>query len=172
MKKQVLIYLLIAIISFLLVMKYPNTLSWNAQWEILKNLRKIAAWIFGIMGLWLGIVHPDSLKNIFNVNYKPNNDLARAKTIFHPIRNATIIVVLIICIEIFAPVIKQISCVVDNKQLVLNISFFLILFIGMSLIWSLLQTLVPLYESEGNLEDNLGMREKILSKTSRNEENN
>ena len=37
MKKQVLIYLLIAIISFLLVMKYPNTLSWNAQWEILKN---------------------------------------------------------------------------------------------------------------------------------------
>jgi len=79
---------------------------------------------------------------------------------------------LIICIEIFAPVIKQISCVVDNKQLVLNISFFLILFIGMSLIWSLLQTLVPLYESEGNLEDNLGMREKILSKTSRNEENN
>ncbi|MFG1523469.1 hypothetical protein ABMA67_00535 [Halobacteriovorax sp. RZ-3] len=155
-------YIVIILISAVMSYFQPGVIPWNEQAVLYKNVQEISVFLFGVMGLWLGLMDPESLKDIFNLsNRDVSSNLKRLKIIFRPIRSSTLLLVVTILVTWLAPYVKRIKIVIDNKDFMLNCSYFVLCVACMSLVWSLFTTLVPLDDTENDIENASRARSEI-----------
>lgn len=127
-------------------------MQWEIQWELVENLRDVGIVVFGIMGVWIGIVHPKSLKELFASGYKISNDFRRIKELLHPIRVATLIVIYSLLINL-AYNLYHPSMNAKALDIFLKINLVLIITFTLGLILALLQTLIPLSHTTDDLNN-------------------
>lgn len=124
-------------------------------------LKDVSIFLFGVMGVWIGIIYPKSLKNIFKINRDVPSNLKDLKAIFFPIRNATLILLITIAVKWVYPLVIGANIVQSNRELLLRLSFSVITFSVFVLCWSLCLTLVPLDSSEAQVVNAENIRDTI-----------
>lgn len=117
----------------------------ESQLEMYGDLRNTSAIIFGVMGAWLAILHPSSLKVVFSEDNKEINpkDKTTITLLLRPIFVATIVLVAALLIGPTVLAAKTIHQLLDIRETLRGLSFSLLCSLSVLQLWALLLTLVP-----------------------------
>jgi hypothetical protein len=121
------------------------------QLEIVTSLREISAIVFGVMGAWIAILYPKSLKDIYRLDVDSNQILGEAKRIFLPIRWATFIVTISLGYTLLYPALIEAGIPSIFHPAIRGVSFFLIGLLVIAQVYSLILSLIPMDKSEKDL---------------------
>lgn len=144
-----------------------DIISSDRQAELYGSLSTIAGVIFGVMGAWVAIIYPDSLKSINERNNK--NSIRYLSTISH-LRTSILISTIILAIYLVGSPVVSVIVKFDSyqhhKTWFLRASFCLLLILASLQFWSVILSLVPLGFVESTVADAVDKsksREGILS---------
>ncbi len=115
------------------------------QLQIYEGLRNTSAIIFGVMGAWLAILHPDVLKNIF-IKEKGNissKDRETIKLLLAPIVISTFVLLIVLVVPLLVAIGKTISYFTQHAKIFRGVSFALLIFLTVIQIYTLILSLVP-----------------------------
>lgn len=125
---------------------FGQNISYSEQSKLLDTLRDTSAVLMAVLGVWLAVVCPEILSNLFTDKkfIVDPKFLKRFQTITIPL----FIYSIIICFEIFIPwiaiVLKQIDFFVLHFELMRQISFSIISILCLVQVLSILLVLAPL----------------------------
>jgi hypothetical protein len=125
---------------------FGQNISYSEQSKLLDTLRDTSAVLMAVLGVWLAVVCPEILSNLFTDKkfIVDPKFLKRFQTITIPL----FIYSIIICFEIFIPwiaiVLKQIDFFVLHFELMRQISFSIISLLCLVQVLSILLVLAPL----------------------------
>lgn len=125
---------------------FGQNISYSDQSKLLDTLRDTSAVLMAVLGVWLAVVCPEILSNLFTDKkfIVDPKFLQRFKTITIPL----FIYSIIICFEIFIPwiaiILKQIDFFVLHFEVMRQISFSIISLLCLIQVLSILLVLAPL----------------------------
>jgi hypothetical protein len=131
----------------LLALIHGGSIPMSQQMPLFEGLRNTSAIIFGVMGAWLAILHPDSLKKIF-ARSSPDRQLLETeeKTIrllLTPIIISTTIIAIVLIIFPMVEFGKTVDFAVRHKELFRSLCFSILSVLTILQLWALVLTLVP-----------------------------
>lgn len=115
------------------------------QLPLYEGLRNTSAIIFGVMGAWLAILHPDSLKKVFSGGAQKLQEQEN-KTIMlllSPIILSTTIIAVVLVLLPLVELGKTINHFQPYKEELRGISFAILVVLTLLQLWALILTLVP-----------------------------
>jgi len=106
-----------AIVLFVAIAGYylGQDVSMKEQLSIFEGLRNTSAIIFGVMGAWLAILHPSSLKKIFSKEGGSisKSDRATINLLLSPIIISTFILLIVLIVPLLVAVSRKIPMLVQ-----------------------------------------------------------
>ncbi|HIC46407.1 MAG TPA: hypothetical protein EYM37_08770 [Methylophaga aminisulfidivorans] len=140
------------------------------QLSLYDGLRNVAAIVFGVMGAWLAILHPDSIKKVFNSSTTSlsDQDKTTIKLLMLPIIISTFILFFVLITPLLVAISKTITIFVTYKTYFRGISFAMLVVITLLQIWTLILTLIPnqiLKSAIQKLDTSKMIREGLFSRT-------
>ena len=146
---------------------YGHGIPFSEQKPILDALVTVSAIVFGVMGAWIALIYPKGLSGIFAKKTADGSQYERVRKLFSPMKYATLIIAYSLLLQVGVPIAKQISLIVEHKELARAISLSVLVgLIGLQL-WTLLLTLMPLDEAEEQLEVNEAAEDSLERRTGR-----
>lgn len=117
----------------------------ESQMKAYEGLRNTAAIIFGVMGAWLAILHPNSLKIVFGekTGEVTDKDKQTIKILLQPILAATGILIVVLILSPTALLAKTFPFLLEHRSFLRGASFSLLCSLTVLQLWALLMTLVP-----------------------------
>lgn len=124
---------------------FGQSVPMKEQLPLFEGLRNTSAIIFGVMGAWLAILHPASLKKVFSKDSASisQEDRRTISLLLSPILISTFIISVVLVVPLFVSVAKsmhELSVYVDMFR---GLSFALLVGLTVLQLWSLILTLVP-----------------------------
>ncbi len=115
------------------------------QLAIYDGLRNTSAIIFGVMGAWLAILHPSSLKKIFSKEGGSisKDDKATINLLLSPIIISTFILLIVLVVPLLVAASRNIPIFVQYLSIFRGTSFSVLVVLTILQIWTLILTLVP-----------------------------
>lgn len=115
------------------------------QMPLYEGLRNTSAIIFGVMGAWLAILHPDSLKEVFGGGNQrlPEQEKKTIMLLLSPIIISTIIIAIVLVLFPLVELGKTISHLHAHKNIFRGLSFSTLIALTLLQLWALILTLVP-----------------------------
>jgi hypothetical protein len=110
-----------------------------------EGLRNTSSIIFGVMGAWLAILYPDSLKKIFGGGSQklPEQEKQTIMLLFQPIIISTTVIAVVLILFPLFQVGKTINQLDEYKDVFRGLSFSLLSILTILQLWALILTLVP-----------------------------
>lgn len=122
------------------------------QRPLADSLRTVAAFVFGVMGAWIGILHRDGLTKMFSHVKDADAELARVRALFLPMKVAAIIIAFCLLTQAVTPILKQIPFAMRYRTGILGLNYAVLLLLVVLQLWSLLLTLLPVDTVEETIE--------------------
>lgn len=146
MRFRILKYLFILSLV-LLAFIHGQSIEIAKQMPLFEGLRNTSAIIFGVMGAWLAILHPESLKKIFAsdklASKLPEAEEKTIKLLLSPIILSTTIIALVLILFPLVEFGKTVDLIVSYKELFRGICFSILIVLTILQLWALVLTLVP-----------------------------
>ncbi|BBL59934.1 hypothetical protein [Methylomonas koyamae] len=144
MRLKILKYLLVACVA-LLAFVHGQLIEMSRQTPLFEGLRNTSSIIFGVMGAWLAILHPDSLKKVFgNDGVKiPEKEKGTIMLLLSPIIISTSIIAVVLVLFPLIELAKTIDAFHQYKEILRGGSFSLLSVLTFFQLWALILTLVP-----------------------------
>lgn len=133
----------IIIALFLIFSAYfGQNVPFASQWPLFEALRTTASIIFAVVGAWFAIIYPERLKKSFKGGGTDSDANGRGITrLFTPIVHSTAILASVLIIGVAAPLLKQLTFVVEHKEFFRGVSYFVLVCLTL---WQLLTVLYSL----------------------------
>lgn len=155
--------------SFVVVLSYAKgkNIEFQAQWPLYEALRNTSGIVFAVMGAWIAIVYPDSLKNASSPDSTEKDD------IFYMLQAmliSALILSSVLLVGIAAPLIKQYEFLSIYSQFLRGISYALLSMMTMAQLWTLLITILPNYTVKRDIlreKENVKLRAKMTEHKNR-----
>ncbi len=130
---------------FIVCYYYGQNVPIKSQLPLFEGLRNTSAIIFGVMGAWLAILHPTSLKKIFSKNKGSvsEEDRKTINLLLSPILISTFILSIVLVAPLFIVVGRSIPGLYKYVDLFRGISFLLLGGLTILQLWTLVLTLIP-----------------------------
>lgn len=124
---------------------FGQNVSMREQLPLFDGLRNTSAIIFGVMGAWLAILHPSSLKKIFSKDSSSISveDRKTISLLLSPIIISTFIISIVLVVPLFVAATKSIPILNENVRMFRGISFSLLGSLTVLQLWTLILTLIP-----------------------------
>jgi len=123
---------------------YGGSIPFAEQWPLYEALRSTAAIIFAVVGAWYAIIFPERMRGIFRGGSSDRKNGEKGiEKLFSPIVHSTIILCLILLVGIAAPILKEVSLLVQHAELMRKLSYGVLSILTFWQIWTVLATLVP-----------------------------
>jgi len=124
---------------------FGQSIPMEEQTPLFEGLRNTSAIIFGVMGAWIAILHPDSLKHIFskngeNISIEDKNTI---KLLLSPILTSTCILSIVLVVPLFIVAGKTLPNLFQYKDVFRGISFTLLGYLTLLQLWTLILSLIP-----------------------------
>ncbi len=132
---------------------FGEDISISEQLKLLQSLKDFASIVFGIMGAWVAIVYPDSLKKVFSRSENIDNLNDRLTRLFFPLRVSLIIVVACLVYPWVYAVVKNYPALVAYRDLIRMINFSIGTFMLSMTLISLLFTFINIDDTHKNVVD-------------------
>jgi len=144
MRQRILKYLLIGCIAWAAFL-YGQEIEMSKQMPLFEGLRNTSAIIFGVMGAWLAILHPDSLKKIFRSDggKLPDQEKNTIMLLLSPIMISTAIIATALVIFPLVELAKTVDFLTSYKGILRGAAFSLLSALTLLQLWALILTLVP-----------------------------
>jgi hypothetical protein len=144
MRLNILKYSLVFCVALLAFM-HGNAIEMSKQMPLFEGLRNTSAIIFGVMGAWLAILHPDSLKKVFGEKgaRTPEKEKATIMLLFSPILISTTIIAFVLVLFPLVELAKTIDSLLQYKELLRKLAFAMLSILTLLQLWALILTLVP-----------------------------
>lgn len=131
---------------------YGRHVSLVDQLSVADSLRTVAAFVFGVMGAWIGILHRDGLTKVFSHVKDGDAEIACVRTLFLPMKTAAIIVAYCLVAQSVAPIVRQIPLAMEYRGGLLGLNYSVLLLLVVLQLWSLLLTLLPVDTVQETIE--------------------
>ncbi|WGL60526.1 hypothetical protein QEJ31_02785 [Pigmentibacter sp. JX0631] len=139
--KLFLLSIIISLIILIIALYYSIVIPYNSQQAIASSLQAIAAIIFGIWGVWLSIVSPESFKNVIlqkRISNNTNNNLKELKNkdeellnfFIPPILISIFILISLTLFIMLSPILKDIVTADLIKLYLKYIGFIFLIFVS------------------------------------------
>ena len=123
---------------------YGRPIAMGEQLPLYEALRNTSAIIFGVMGAWLAILHPSSLKDVFTKNGQvQEKDQNTISLLISPIIISTFILLFVLIIPLFVVASKNIAYFLDHKEFYRGVSFSILCGLSVLQLWTIILTLIP-----------------------------
>jgi hypothetical protein len=144
MRLSILKYLLVASIA-LAAFLHGQEIAMSKQMPLFEGLRNTSAIIFGVMGAWLAILHPDSLKKVFRSDggKLPEQENNTIMLLLSPIIISTAIIATVLVLFPLIELSKTVDLFISYKIYLRGVSFSLLSTLTLLQLWALILTLVP-----------------------------
>lgn len=141
---KILKYLLVVSIA-LAAYLHGQEIAMSRQMPLFEGLRNTSAIIFGVMGAWLAILHPESLKNIFRSNggKLPDQEKNTIMLLLSPIIISTAIIATVLILFPLVELSKTIDYFLAYRGILRGLSFSLLSSLTLLQLWALILTLAP-----------------------------
>ena len=144
MRLSILKYLLVTSIA-LAALFQGQEIEMSKQIPLFEGLRNTSAIIFGVMGAWLAILHPDSLKKVFGSDGGkiPDQEKNTIMLLLSPIIISTAIIATVLILFPMVEVSKTVNSLIPYKGILRGVSFSLLSTLTLLQLWALILTLIP-----------------------------
>lgn len=144
MRLSILKYMLVASLA-LIAFLHGQSIDISKQLPLFEGLRNTSAIIFGVMGAWLAILHPDSLKKIFGGHSKnlPEQEKNTIMLLLSPVIISTTIIAVVLVLLPMMEFAKTVKFLVSYKEILRGASFSILSVLTILQLWALILTLVP-----------------------------
>lgn len=144
MRITILKYFLVT--SIALAAFFPGQeIEMSKQMPLFEGLRNTSAIIFGVMGAWLAILHPDSLKKVFG-SYGgkiPDQEKNTIMLLLSPIIISTAIIAIVLILFPLVEFSKTVNSLISYKEALRGVSFSILSTLTLLQLWALILTLIP-----------------------------
>jgi hypothetical protein len=129
-----------------LLFHHGGSISISEQMPLYEGIRNTAAIIFGVMGAWLAILHPESLKSIFSSTETTikKEDTKTIEILLRPIIVSTAILIVVLSFTFLIPLFKTYSFLVPYRETLRGISFAVLGVLTALQIYTLVMSLAPI----------------------------
>lgn len=143
------------------------------QMLVYDGLRNTSAIIFAVMGAWIALLYPKKLSQAFGKKpYEDKvDDINQIDRLFKPMIYSTGVLVVVIGMSFAVPLAKQVSLLVEHREVFRSISFSMIAALTILQFWSLILTLVPGDSIKDDLEE-IRSKEEMLERMRPGRRNN
>lgn len=134
------------------------------QMPLYEGIRNTAAIIFGVMGAWLAILHPDSLKSIFSSQHATikKEDTKTIEVLLRPILVSTVILIVVLLLAYLIPLFKTYGFLFSYRDTLRGVSFAILGTLTALQIYTLIISLAPIDWIHRNIFTSQA-RDKLLS---------
>ena len=155
------IFIGIVVASILLGKHIP----FKEQMPIYDGLRNTSSIIFAVMGAWIALLYPSKLSKAFGKTPydEKKDDIEQINRLFRPLIYSTVILMVVISMSFVVPLAKQISYLIEYKEVFRSLSFTIIGSLTFIQFWSLILTLIPGDSIKDDLEE-VKQREEMLNR--------
>jgi hypothetical protein len=122
---------------------YGSNVPYVEQKDLYEALRNMSAIIFGIMGAWIAVLHPNLLTQLINQKKIQESDLPDSRHLIAPMIYAAFSLAVVLMIGIMKPIVTQSSFIMENVGVVRGLSFAVIGSLTLLQIWALILSFVP-----------------------------
>lgn len=124
---------------------FGENITIEEQTPLLEGLRNTSAIIFGVMGAWIAILHPESLKKIFGQNSGgvSAEDRETINLLLSPIIISTFILSIVLVMPLITSIGKSIPYILEYKHELRGLSFAILGCLTILQLWTLVLTLIP-----------------------------
>ncbi len=137
--------IIVVIVVFVGCFYYGQNVSYEIQNTLYEGLRNTSAVIFGIMGIWIAVIYPDVLSNIFKKKERGEIELELRKVnrLLYPLLYSTLALIVVLIVTTLAPLLKLIPFFIKNYMLLRGISYSILGVLTLLQIWALILALIP-----------------------------
>lgn len=141
MKRHIyLVFILISIV--LIVSRFGGSVVIDKQIGLLSAMKDVATIIFGVMGAWIAILYPERLSSVYKDDGK--SELKNFDKLISPMISSTGIIAYSLMFVVMRPIIRDIAILHDYMIMCRSVSYAIIVFLSLSLLWSLIASLWPM----------------------------
>lgn len=145
-----------SLVCFLLISSFVTVVSFTkgrevefqAQWPLYEALRNTSGIVFAVMGAWIAIIYPDSLKNASSSGSKGIDDILN---MLQAMLISAAILSSVLLIGIAVPLIKQYAFLSVYSRFIRGVSYAFLSFMTIAQLWALLLTILPNYIVKRNI---------------------
>lgn len=146
---------------------FGGDISFSKQWPLYESLRTTAGIIFGVMGVWIALIYPDTLAKVLDKDQQNKEDeINKLRKVLEPLIMATIILLLVLLIGVFVPILKQFDILIEYVVFLRMASFFILLSSTFLMGWLLVKAIIPGVEIKQGLE-NHRRKQDVLERVKR-----
>lgn len=122
---------------------YGSNVSYAEQKDLYEALRNMSAIIFGIMGAWIAVLHPNLLTHPIDQKKIQETDLPDSRHLIAPMIYAAFSLAVVLMIGIIKPIATQSSFIMGNANVIRGLSFAVVGSLTLLQIWALILSFVP-----------------------------
>ncbi len=122
---------------------YGRDIPLAAQSGLFDALRNMSAIIFGIMGAWIAILHPDLLSHLTTPSKLLKQELPDSRHLIAPMIYAAIALIYTLFMEVLRPVASQFAFLLGHIATVRGVSYAALGLLAALQIWALVLSFAP-----------------------------
>lgn len=122
---------------------FGRSVPFAEQWPLFEALRTTASIIFAVVGAWLAIIYPERLRLSFRGGSGGNGQAVKVGQLLHPAMHSTAILCVVLFVGIAAPLLKQVSALLEYRDVLRGVSYGLLASLTLWQIWTVVLTLIP-----------------------------
>ncbi len=122
---------------------YGSNVPYAEQKDLYEALRNMSAIIFGIMGAWIAVLHPNLLTHLINHKKIQESDLPDSRHLITPMIYAAFSLAVVLMIGIMKPIVTQCAFIMEKADVVRGLSFAVVGSLTLLQIWALILSFVP-----------------------------
>ena len=126
-----------------LFFRLGSDIHYSDQKGIFDGLRDMSAIIFGIMGAWIAVLHPDLLTQLVKPETIQDGSIPDSRHLITPMIYAALSLAIIMTVGMLAPLVYRFRILYEHLEIVRGISFSIAGVLSVLLIWSLILSFVP-----------------------------
>lgn len=133
-----LISLLVAIVSF----SKGQEVSFETQWRSYEALRNTSGIVFAVMGAWIAIIYPESLRKIISPDSEGGEEILN---MLQAMLISAIILAFVLLLGVAVPLLSQYSFLAAQERAFRGLSYLTLSLMTLAQLWTLLLTILPNY---------------------------
>lgn len=127
---------------------WGRCVPFSEQWAAYDSLRQTAAILFGVLAVWIAVLHPQAVSQILSWRHHSK----QVRKLVFPMLVSTAVVGFTLVIGVAAPAAKRCPVLMHHAQVLRGVSFGLLILLTLLLLLSLLSTLVGLDDMKRETE--------------------
>ncbi len=142
------LFLLISAVGTTISFQKGQAVSFQNQWPLYEALRNTAGIVFAVMGAWIAIIYPESLKNLSNPNTRTEENVL---TLLQAMLISAVILASVLCVGIAVPILSQYKTLSTHSAVLRGLSYAFLSLMTIAQLWTLLLTILPNYIVKRNI---------------------